>query len=104
MKQARLSSGVGIHSQRVVVLPINVEPPRHLQECGSTIRLACVTARLIFSWIPGVGDSTAFGVERNLSVIAFVRHEHAVSPLFGDDGYPISGVIVRGNRARRLRR
>ena len=90
MEQASLGAGIGIHTQRVVVMPINVQSPRNLQKSGSTVRLAFVSARLIFGWIPCIGDFTAFGVERNLYVIAFVRHEHAVTPHFGYDRYPIS--------------
>src|SRR6266516_5905928 len=101
MKEACLGPGIRIHTQRVVVLPINVQPPRDLQDSGSTIRPASLTARLILSWIPGICDLTAFGIERNHNVIAFVRHNHAETPLFGYLRYPISRVIVRGSRARR---
>src|SRR5881628_4097925 len=100
MKEACLCPGIRIHTQRVVVLPINVQPPRNLQDSGSTIRPACLTTGLIFGWIPGICDFTAFGVERNHNVIAFVRHNHAETPLFGDLRYPISRVIVRGRSAR----
>src|SRR5262245_44076041 len=100
MEQASLHPGIGIQTQGVVVLPIYVEPSWDLQDSGSTVRLACVTARLIFDWIPGVCDFTAFWVERYLHVIAFIRHEHAVTPHFSDDRYPISREIVRSCGAR----
>src|SRR5258706_8304995 len=100
MKEASLGAGIRIHTERLVVLPVNVESPRDLQESGSTVRLAFLAARLIPGWIPGACDFAPFGVERNLHVIAFVRHEHAVTPLFGDDRHPISGEIVRGSSAR----
>ena len=54
-------------------------------------RPAFLTARLILGGIPGVCDLTAFGVERDLHVIAFIRHDHAVTPLFGDNRHPVSG-------------
>src|SRR5439155_13482538 len=99
MKEACLGPGIRIQTQRVVVLPINVQPPRNLQDSGSTIRPACLTTGLIFGWIPGICDFTAFWDERNYNVIAFVRHNHAESRLFGDFGYPIFLVIVRGSLA-----
>src|SRR6266550_6990013 len=99
-EEASLGPGIRIHTERAVVLPIDVQPPRHLQESGSTVRPACLTARLILDWIPGARDFATFGVERNLHVIALVRHDHTVTPLFGDLRHPVSGHIVRGGRAR----
>ena len=89
MELASLGSGIRIYTQRVVVLPINVQPPWDLQDSGSTVCLALVTACSILGWIPPACDVTTFGVERNLLVIAFIRHKHSVTPHFGYDRYPI---------------
>ena len=37
MEQAGLCPGIRIHTQRAVVLPVDVQPPRDLQKCGGLL-------------------------------------------------------------------
>src|SRR5881409_2800458 len=103
MKEACLGPGVRIHSQGVVILPINVEPAWHLQQTRGTVGSARLAAGLIFRRVPGIGDFTAFWIEWHMNVIAFVGYDHAVTPLFGYFRYPVSRQIVRSSCTRRLR-
>src|SRR5215471_2672160 len=95
MEQASLLSGIRIDSQRVVVLPIDMQAARHSEDIGGAVTLACVSACLIFRRIPRVCDFTPFGVQRNFYVIAFIRNDHPETPLFGNNRYPISCEIER---------
>src|SRR5207253_4584618 len=100
MKQARLCPGIRIDTKRGVILPGDVQSPRHLQNGRGTVRFACFTTRLISGRVPGGCDFAAFWVERDLHVIVLVRHEHPVAPLLGDLRHPVAGVIVWRGRAR----
>src|SRR5580700_414872 len=98
MQKASLGSRICINSQGVVILPINVKPPRNVHAGGSTVSLALIGGGLIFGQIPSVCDSTTLCIERHIHVITFIRHRHAPSPIFGNYRYPIASEIRRGSR------
>jgi hypothetical protein len=59
---ARVCTGVAVDMQRVVVLPGDVNAPRHAHDRGGAERLALVARRLVGRRIPGVGDLAPSGV------------------------------------------
>ena len=72
-----------------------MDAARHTHNSGRTVRAALFAGRLVFRGIPGVGDLLAFGVDGDAGVIALRRSHHAVAPVFGYDGNPVSGEVDR---------
>ena len=95
VQKTSLGPGICIDSKRVIVLPINMQPPRNFHDRGGAVSLALICGGLIFGRIPGVCGLAALEIERNTDVIAFVRHDHAVAPVLGDHRYPIPREILR---------
>ena len=70
MQQAGLRARIGVDSQRVVILPVDVQSARHAHDRGGTVRLALIAGRLIRGRIPGVGHLRCRGGERKGLVVA----------------------------------
>ena len=105
-QDSSLRAGIGIHLERVVVLPRDVNTARHAHQRGRTVGLALLTGGFIFRRIPGVRNLCRLRGDRNALVVAFPRRHHAPAPVLSHDRDPVPSQIDRRScfrRARRLR-
>src|SRR6267142_75027 len=75
-----------------------MQASRHAHDSRSAVRLALIAGGLVLRRIPGIGHSAALGSEWDTAVLAFVWRDHSKLPVFGDNGYPVTGEIDRGGR------
>ena len=109
MEQPGLHSLIGVHSQRGVILPRDVQPFRDAHDVAGAVGLALISGSLVLCRVPCIGDLGAVGIERNAGVVAFRRSQHAPAPVFVHDGYPIARhvewrVVLGGSRRGSARR
>src|SRR6267142_3002477 len=75
-----------------------MQASRHAHDSRSAVRLALSAGGLVLRRIPGIGHSAALVSEWDTAVLAFVWRDHSKLPVFGDNGYPVTGEIDRGGR------
>src|SRR5206468_7212588 len=102
MEEPGLSSGGQFHFQRVVVLPGNAEISGQTHDTDGAISLTLFAGRLVLCRIPRIGGSKRFDSAGNTVKVTFSRCDHAILPIFGDDGNPCSRNIERGSHFRWL--
>ena len=89
-EETRLRSRVRLDLERHIVCPGDARARRHPHDPAGAERPALLTARVVRGEIPGVGDATAFGVQRDAGVIALGRRHHSPAPVLADDRDPRS--------------
>ena len=95
MKEPRLRARVDVHAEGVVVLPGDVKPAGFTHDVRRSVTFARSTGGFVFCRVPGVGDSAGGRVDWYSGVVALLRRDHANSPVFADDRYPVSGKVYR---------
>ncbi len=104
LEQPRLSAGVEIDLQRVVVGPRDVQAPGLAHQTADAERFALQAGRIVGGEVPLARDAPAFGVQRQALEVALARRRHAVPPILADDGNPVTREVDGRGAARRLRR
>src|SRR2546430_2546823 len=102
MEEPGLSSGGQFHCQSDVVLPGNAEISGQTHDTDGAISLTLFAGRLVLCRIPRIGGSKRFDSAGNTVKVTFSRCDHAILPIFGDDGNPCSRNIERGSHFRWL--
>ena len=98
MQESRLHTGIGFKLKRFLILPSDVQARQHPHDTDRTITFALLAGGLVFSGIPCVGNSSRFGVEGEIEIVAFRGSYHPVCPVVGNQRNPISREINRGSR------
>ena len=85
---------------RVTVETVEAMTWRDALKVGIAQCFALIPGSFILCRIPRIGNLASRRIQRNARIVAFLRSDHAVSPVFRHDGHPVSRDVYRCRRLR----
>src|SRR6476620_2674606 len=102
MQRPRLRPRIGFNSNRVWILPRDVQSTGPLHDAHGAVGFALLAVGFVLCRIPCVRQLTGVVVQRQVEDVAFLRAD-AKAPFIDDERYPVAGDVDEGGRLRRWR-
>src|SRR5665213_4128943 len=95
VKQTGLHSVIGLDSQRVVIVPSDVQSRRRAHQPGCAVGSTFLVGCFVLLRIPGIAHLFGGGGDRDAGVIALGRSYHALQPVLSHNCNPVASTIYR---------
>src|SRR6476646_12294153 len=103
MQRPRLRPRIGFNSNRVWILPRDVQSTGPLHDAHGAVGFALLAVGFVLCRVPCVRQLTGVVVQRQIEDVAFLRAD-AEAPFIDDERYPVPGDVDESGGLRRGRR